>query len=360
LEGLDHTESTTYFLRLLQPWIRDFLHERHWDLYNTRTVGVKSISIPEILQELEHVATAPVSRGVQTPPSKVPAKSMHMEGWDIKIWNKDCVQGAACLPDACIDLLICDPPFGSCEPRFDQHAYRDDITVVDGYVAVPETYAQFSKAWLEQAYRVLQPNGSLYVVSGWCNTHLIQQALLDVGFHVIEKIIWKHRFGFDMKRQFVNSHCEIFYCSKHANAQPYFARESRFYDSDRATFGLRFHPNFRDRESVWSIKEPLHSGEKRTPGKLPDALVAKMLAYSSHVDHLVCDFFLGYGTTALVARSMGNRVCGFEIDPEAYRYIGEQLNDTERYAKAIRARKTNDRQAFEADLSRYLPDVAQH
>jgi modification methylase len=329
-------------------------------LYNNRTVGVKSISIPEILRELAQVAISPVSRVVHTPQSKVPAKSMHMEGWDIKIWNEDCVQGAACLPDACIDLLICDPPFGSCEPRFDQHAYRDDITVVEGYVAVPETYAQFSKAWLAQAYRVLQPNGSLYVVSGWYNAHVIHQALLDVGFHVIDKIIWQHPFGFDMKQQFVDTHCDVFYCSKSENAQPYFARQSRFYDSDKAEFGLHFHPNRRDRESVWSIKYPSHRGEKKMPGKLPDALVAKMLAYSSHVDHLVCDFFLGYGTTAIVARSMGNRVCGFEINPEAYRSIGEQLNDTERYAKAIQARKTNDRQAFAAALASYLPEVAQH
>lgn len=112
LEGLNHTESTTYFFGLLQPWVRTFLQERKWSLYNNRTAGAKSISIPEILWELTQVPISPVSRVAS---ERKTAKQINMDGWDVDIWNDDCVKGARYLPNECIDLMICDPPFGSAD-----------------------------------------------------------------------------------------------------------------------------------------------------------------------------------------------------------------------------------------------------
>ena len=333
LEGLNHNEDTTYFLRLLEPWVRTFLQDRQWHLYNSRTAGAKSISISEILRELERVSVKPISRVAST--GKI-VKRIKTDGWDVNIWNDDCVKGAKYLPDECIDLLICDPPFGSADELPSIHNDpQKETKVVNGHVEVPENYSQFTTAWLEQAYRVLQPNGSMYIVSGWANSHVINQALLDLGFNVISKIIWKYRTGLQPKDKFGNSHGEIFYCSKSKSAEPYFSRNSRCLDSDMDEFDLKFKPGSLDRESVWYIKTQDTEGKQLPPGKMPDELVLKMLSYSSDVDHLVCDFFLGYGTTAIVARRIGRRVCGFEANPEAYRHICEQINDTEHYSEGF-------------------------
>ncbi len=86
------------------------------------------------------------------------------------IFNEDCIQGSKVhLEKDSIDLMICDPPFGINEKSFDNLYARKKDVVIDGYVEAPQDYAAFSKNWIEEAHRVLKPDGSIYIISGWTN-----------------------------------------------------------------------------------------------------------------------------------------------------------------------------------------------
>ena len=67
-------------------------------------------------------------------------------------------------------------------------------------------------------------------------------------------------------------------------------------------------------KSVWEIPKPSKSLEH--PTMKPIALMVNAILNSSQRDELVCDLFLGSGST-LIACEQTNRICyGMEIDPQ--------------------------------------------
>jgi len=241
------------------------------------------------------------------------------------IYNEDCVGGALRhLPDKCVDLGIHDPPFGIGESRFHRHYNRKRENVIEGYVEAPcdVPYDEWTLRWMTQAKRVLKDNGSMYVVSGHTPLLSVLNAAHELGLVEINQIIWKYNFGVNTKRKFVTSHYHILYYKKSESTEPTFNPTCRFRADDVA--GLE-----NDFTDVWFINREFHRGKNKNCNKLPTELVRKMIQYSSNPNDMVCDFFLGNFTTAVVARQLGRNACGFELNPLAFRNGMESLEDTE-------------------------------
>ncbi len=232
--------------------------------------------------------------------------------------NTDCVRGAIThLRDGSVDLIVTDPPYGIEGDRLDRHYNRDERFVDDGYVEVDACkYKAFSRAWIAQAERVLKPGGQLYVVSGYTNLYDVLGALRATRLREINHIIWKYNFGVYTSSKFVSSHYHILYYAKPGGKRT-FNLQSRFALDETAGDGRSL--NYRDREDVWSIKREYKPGKRKNKNELPKALLQKFLAYSSKEGDLVCDFFLGGGSTAAVAIGMNRRFVGFEISERTFR-----------------------------------------
>jgi site-specific DNA-methyltransferase (adenine-specific) len=224
-----------------------------------------------------------------------------------------------------VDLLIADPPFAIDEKRLGRFFTKYPERIIPGYVFAPEDYYRFCLAWMVQAYRVLKEHGSMYVVSGWSQGHIVQTALLKIGFVLINEIIYQYDFPIVAKHKFNSAHCRIYYCKKSKRAKPTFRTHCRYAITDKDAHGKSLH--YRDMSSVWYFKQEPQRGRYKHLTKLPAALVSKMLAYSSHENDLVADFFLGSGTTAFQAQALQRCVIGFEKNPEAFQHIIDQLGD---------------------------------
>ena len=237
---------------------------------------------------------------------------------DALLVNSDCVEGAlAHLADASVDLIITDPPYGIDGHRLHRHYNRDERFVVDGYVEVERrAYNAFSRAWIAQAQRVLRPGGQLYVVSGYTNLYDVLDALRSTGLREINHLIWKYNFGVYTSTKFVSSHYHILYYAKPGGRRT-FNLQSRFSLDANADGGGSL--NYRDREDVWIINREYKPGRTKNKNELPQALLQKMIAYSSSEGDTVCDFFLGGGSTGAVAVAMNRRFVGFELSKAAYR-----------------------------------------
>lgn len=243
------------------------------------------------------------------------------------IYNEDCIIGAKkYIPNSSVDLIICDPPFGIDESTFKKHYYRDD-KVIEGYVSAPDNYAEFSLKWISECKRILKNNGSLYIVSGWSNLSHILNAINYLNLNVVNHIIWKFNFGVFTKKKYVTSHYHILYLTKSKSAKPTFNTYCRFGFSEKTDDNRSL--AFSDMESVWRINKEYHPGKMKNGNKLPEALIKKIIQYSSNEGDLICDFFMGNFTTAFVAKKMGRNVCGFELNPSAYHYFMPKLNEIE-------------------------------
>ena len=211
------------------------------------------------------------------------------------------------IPGGVIDLIITDPPFAIDFKAHRENYNRNGANVLEGYHEIPEAhYQEFTHRWMTEAARVLAPDGSMYVFSGWNRLHDILEGLDKAGFTTINHLIWKYQFGVFTKKKYVTSHYHILFVVKNPT---------------RYTFNKIDHYP----EDVWVINREYWKGKKKTPTKLPLDLIKKILWYSSNDGDLVFDPFLGSGTVAVGAKTEGRRFLGFEIVPEYFTFAHERL-----------------------------------
>jgi site-specific DNA-methyltransferase (adenine-specific) len=237
---------------------------------------------------------------------------------DRLFYNTDCVRGALeYLGDSSVDLIVTDPPYGIDGDRLHRHYNRDERFVIDGYVEIDRRgYNAFSREWIAQAERVLRPGGQIYIVSGYTNLYDVLDALRATRLYEINHIIWKYNFGVYTSAKFVSSHYHILYYAK-PGARRTFNLQARFALDESHDGGGSL--NYRDREDVWVINREYKPGRSKNKNELPKALLQKMIAYSSDEGDVVCDFFMGGGSTAAVALGMNRRFVGFEISQKTFR-----------------------------------------
>jgi len=240
-----------------------------------------------------------------------------------RIFNDDCVEGMKLFPAESIDLVITDPPFGINLVPHHSAYNRTQSHVMEGYEEIKACqYLDFSRRWLTEVYRLLKDSGSVFIFSGWTNLKDILVAVDDVGFTIINHIIWKYQFGVVCKRKFISSHYHCLFLCKNDKKRKFF-NSARFNKNDKTETGGS--ARYRDLEDVWIIKREYWRGDKKTPNKLPTEIIEKILAYTSELDDLVMDPFLGSGQVAVISKRMGRRYLGFEIVPEYYAFAKERL-----------------------------------
>jgi len=222
-----------------------------------------------------------------------------------------------------MDLIITDPPFGI---KFDGKSgvyNRKSSKVMDGYVEIPQKeYRQFSEDWIKEAYRILKPNGSIYIFSGFNNLEDVLRGVRLAGFTVVNHIIWKYQFGVNCQNKYVTSHYTIIYAVKNPKKKT-FNTNCRFSKYAKTENGNS--ARYRDVEDVWTINREFSFKGDKTPTKLPSEIVKKILQYSSNPGDLVFDPFLGSGQVILTARKMNRNYMGIEIVKKYFEVIGKRL-----------------------------------
>ena len=242
------------------------------------------------------------------------------------IYNIECVEGMSCLNSGSVDLVVTDPPFAIDFKAKRGNYNRSESNVLEGYNEINKVdYLDFTRGWMEQAYRTLNDSGSMYVFSGWNNLKDILISLDDIGFTTVNHIIWKYQFGVFTKRKFVSSHYHCLYVCKN-DAKRKFFPYSRYGMEETDINGGKLH--YQDKEDVWIIKREYWRGEKKTPTKLPSEVIRKILMYSSEEGDIVLDPFIGSGQVAVVSKSMKRHYIGFEIVKDYHEFANERLLET--------------------------------
>jgi site-specific DNA-methyltransferase (adenine-specific) len=228
-----------------------------------------------------------------------------------QIYHGDAVELLRTLRSGSIDIIVTDPPF-AIDFRAQKLNYnRTGSNVLPGYREIHAgDYGEFTEEWINEAFRVISPSGSMYVFSGWNHLKDILSGLDDVGFITRNHLIWKYQFGVFTKKKYVTSHYHILYVIK---------------DKKHYTFNkVEHYP-----EDVWEIKREYWKGRKKTATKLPSEIVRKILRFSSNPGDIVLDPFLGSGTVAVTAKEMGRHFMGFEIVPDYFSFAQDRLTATE-------------------------------
>ena len=240
------------------------------------------------------------------------------------IYNCDCIQGMNLIPKNKINLVITDPPFAINFRAKKANYNRKQSHVLEGYNEIsPENYYDFTLEWMSQIHRILKESGSMYLFSGWNNLKEILMAIDDVGFHLVNHIIWKYQFGVVTKNKYVTSHYHCLYVCKNEKKRKFFPFK-RFSKNAKSEDGHSLH--YQDKEDVWEIKREYWTGDTKTPTKLPAEIIEKILFYSSKKNDIVFDPFLGSGQVAVVSKIHERRFCGFEVVKDYYKFAKKRLD----------------------------------
>jgi len=239
---------------------------------------------------------------------------------------------AALLPDyeARINLIYADPPFFTNRKYAARIGRGEDSRkpaqwqMADGYHDNWEdldSYLDFLYQRLALMYRLLAPNGTMYLHLDW-HADSYARLLLDELFgadHLLNEIIWAYHGPSPIRRAFNRKHDTILAYVKNdqytfnvdAIREPYNENTIKtFNSSPKAGFGKV--PNLergKVPEDWWyfPVIARLHSERTGYPTQKPVALLERILLASSNSGDLIADFFCGSGTTPFVASKHGRK-----------------------------------------------------
>lgn len=219
------------------------------------------------------------------------------------------------IPDKSIDCIITDPPY----LYKDIHFYQSKLF---GKRSKSKTYDRienkldkgFDFSLLDEFLRVLKtPN--LYI---WCSK--------DQMFPLMKWGIEKHNFLW-----------KLIVWNK-TNPTP-FCEASYLNDCE---YCLYFHKGVKFRGQYKTAKSVYVTGVNSKDSKLynhptikPRDIIDNLVLNSTSEGGVILDPFIGSGTTAESAKSLGRHYIGFEIDPEYHRIATERLEGITQKAKRI-------------------------
>lgn len=236
-----------------------------------------------------------------------------------KVINDDIFNVIPKLPESFIDLLFVDPPY-NLSKNFNNLKFKK--TSIDGYT-------EWLDSWMGKIIRTLKPNASVYICSDWqssTSVHLVASKY----FKVRNRITWQREKGRGAKANWKNCAEDIWFCTmsddyafdvdkvkvKKKVIAPYKDDKGKPKDWKRDKDG-----NFRltHPSNIWDdISVPFWSMPENTdhPTQKPEKLLAKIILASSKEGDMIFDPFLGSGTTAVVAKKLGRKYLGVEIDTQ--------------------------------------------
>lgn len=243
-----------------------------------------------------------------------PATAEELAG---RVINQDFVDVASYLPSSFVDLLILDPPYNLTK-NFNGHVFR---------AREAEEYSSWFESMLSALMSLLKPEASVYVCSDWRTSTLVYP-VLDRHLHVRNRITWEREKGRGAKANWKNNTEDIWFCTlgdnytfnvdavklKRKVLAPYRHDDGKpkdWEESSNGNYRLTYPSN------LWpDITIPFWSMSENTdhPTQKPEKLIAKLVLASSHPRDFVLDPFLGSGTTAVVAKKLGRRYCGIELN----------------------------------------------
>jgi len=239
---------------------------------------------------------------------------------------------AALLPEyeGSINLIYADPPFFTNRKysarigRGEDSRKPDEWQLADGYRdhwPDLDAYLDFLYQRLAFMYRLLAPNGTLYLHLDW-HADSYARLLLDEFFgaeNMLNEIIWTYHGPSPIRSAFNRKHDTILVYVKdkdytfNADAvrEPYNPNTIKtFGASPKAGFGKA--PNLergKVPEDWWyfPVVARLHNERTGYPTQKPQALLERIIKASSNPGDLVADFFCGSGTTPLMAANLDRK-----------------------------------------------------
>ncbi len=237
------------------------------------------------------------------------------------------------LPDKFVDLLFVDPPY-NLNKTFNLSAFKEMES---------NKYEEWLDSWISRIIRLLKKDASVYICGDWKSSGAIFN-IAKKYFKIQNRITWEREKGRGAEKNWKNCSEDIWFCTMSKdycfNAEDVkITRKviAPYKDNDGNPRDWQENENGKYRETYpsnfWTdITVPFWSMSENTdhPTQKPEKLVAKIILANSEESDMVFDPFLGSGTTSVVAKKLGRKYAGVEIDKQYCLLAEKRLDLAER------------------------------
>jgi site-specific DNA-methyltransferase (adenine-specific) len=240
------------------------------------------------------------------------------------------------IPDASVQLIYIDPPFNTGREQqrskittkrndsgnrigFKGERYETVKSTILSYDDQFANYWEFLEPRLEEAFRVLNQTGTLYLHLDYREAHYAK-VLLDALFgpecflNEISRWPSKH----DTILVYVKDPANYYFDSEAVDREPYMA--PGLVTPEKVERGKL--PT-----DVWwhTIVSPTGKEKTGYPTQKPVGILRRIIQASSKPEDVVMDFFAGSGTTGFVANEVGRKFILVDQNPESIEVIKSRL-----------------------------------
>lgn len=229
----------------------------------------------------------------------------------------DCLELMKKIPDASIDMILCDLPYGTTRNKWD-------------------SVIQFEPLW-EQYERVIKENGAIVLFCDGVFTSNLMQSNLKMWRY---NLVWDKQRGCDFLNANVKplkSHEDIaiFYKKK-----PTYNKQFWYSTPYKLQKNGSLSDNYGDRktafsESVNGERNPLtilsfpRDGKKIHPTQKPVALLEYLIRTYTNEGDVVLDNCMGSGSTCVACVNTNRHYIGFELDEKYFDIACQRLDEAE-------------------------------
>ena len=267
-----------------------------------------------------------------------------------RIINGESLEVLKKIPSKTFDLVFADPPYNM---QIGEKLKRPDNSKVNGVNDKWDQflnfkhYDEFSKEWLKECKRILKDNGSMWVIGTYHNIFRLGYHIQNLNYWILNDVIWRKNNPMPNFKgtRFTNAHETLIWASKSKKSKYTFNYQSLKCLNDdlqmRSDWTL---PICNGKERLKKNGKKIHSTQK------PEALLHRIILATTNKGDLVCDPFIGTGTSAVVAKKLGRKYFGIEKDKKYFGAANKRINQTkvieDNYLDTVENNKSKPRIPF--------------
>ena len=238
---------------------------------------------------------------------------------NIWLMKGDCLERMKEIPNGSVDLVLCDPPYGTTRNKWD--------SVID-----------LNLMW-EELFRVVKPNGAIVI----CSSQPFTSNLISSMFKYYKyEWVWIKNLktgNLNARRMPMGGHetLQVFYTkpptyNPQKRERTTEVKSGNKYNSKTSNYGQQQEEYF-DRQDDWispdtaiiGIKCVHNSSGKLHPTQKPVELMEYMIKTYTNDGDTVLDFTMGSGATIKAAHNLGRKSIGIEMghcEKKGHKYEG--------------------------------------
>ena len=338
----------------------------------TRYAFGLAAGLPSHRSDVPHAA-APPRRGETSGIQDFPVPDRPSTAGAIKVHQGENLEILQAFPSGSFDLIYVDPPFntGRSQSRtriktardddgdrvgFQGRRYRTTIVGSSSYADRFDDYMAFLVPRLEEAFRLLKPNGSFFLHLDYREVHYAKVALDEIfgRSSFINEIVWAYDYGARATKRWSPKHDNILWYAKNPDDYCF-----NYDEIDRIPYMA---PSLVGEEKAARGKTPTDAwwhtivspnGKEKTgyPTQKPLGILTRIVRVHSQPGDRLLDFFAGSGSFGEAAAGLGREATLVDENPEAIAVMRRRFANYNATFMVPREAQDDERPAMSLDTA---------